>query len=126
MKKFTVAGFSVSEKGEHKMRFANHPNRVRVLHYAGHTDIQLYKLPRAMDKDKATAWLEAGSYKEVEQIAYAPRAEAAPKEATPKTKKVKTLTFEQALEQIPLREKGRFIKKAVREEMARELMAAQA
>lgn len=39
---------------------------------------------------------------------------------------VPRLTFEEALEQIPMREKGRFIAKAVREERARALMEQQA
>jgi hypothetical protein len=33
------------------------------------------------------------------------------------------LTFEEALAQVPMRDKGRFIKRDVREQMARELMA---
>ena len=39
---------------------------------------------------------------------------------------VPRLSFEEALAQIPMREKGRFIAKAVREERARALMEAQA
>lgn len=46
--------------------------------------------------------------------------------AAPAVIAVPRMTFEEALAQIPVREKGRFIAKAVREERARALMAEQA
>ena len=60
--------------------------------------------------------------------AAAPVAETAvvPEEVVAEAAVAAQLTFEEALAQVPLREKGRFIKREVREEMARKLMAGEA
>ena len=51
---------------------------------------------------------------------------AVPAEVVAEAAVAAQLTFEEALAQVPLREKGRFIKREVREEMARKLMAGEA
>ena len=56
-KTFTVAGVSTSDKGEDKIRFANDPMRIKVLDKNGHTNITLVKLPNAMSKEDAVAFL---------------------------------------------------------------------
>ena len=58
MKLFTVAGVS-QHNGRTQFRFANSMSRETVLARNGHTDIQLFELPRAMDKAEATEWLQA-------------------------------------------------------------------
>jgi DNA gyrase/topoisomerase IV subunit A len=105
-KTYGVAGYSTLN-GERKMRVAKDMKRAMVLERNGHKDIVLRELPYPMNKAQASEFLANGF------VAEAPA-------ATAQT----ALTFEQALAQVPVREKGRFIAKAVREQMARDLMAA--
>lgn len=136
MKTFTVAGHSVLN-GVKKIRFATNMDRVKVLMRNGHTDIELQELPHAMSKDAIRAFLGGAPAAVVAVIAVA---EPEVIEAGPDTvkwleegetpswqeeeSKVTYATIEDALAAVPLREKGRFIKKEVREQMARELMTA--
>ena len=56
---FTVAGTS-NRKGEVKVRFANDlVSRIKALHRAGHTDVNLIELPKAMTKLEALQYLQA-------------------------------------------------------------------
>ena len=105
-KTFGVAGYSTLN-GERKMRVAKDMKRAMVLERNGHKDIVLRELPYPMTKAQASEFLAHGF------VAEAPAATQAT-----------ALTFEAALAQVPLREKGRFISKERREQMARELMAA--
>ena len=136
MKTFTVAGHSTLN-GVKKIRFATNMDRVKVLMRNGHEDIELQELPHAMTKDAIRAFLGGTPAAVVAVIAVA---EPTVIEAGPDTvkwleegetpswqeeeAKVTYETLEQALAAVPLREKGRFIKKEVREQMARELMTA--
>jgi hypothetical protein len=55
---FTVAGTS-NRMGEVKVRFANDlVSRIKALHRAGHTDINLVQLPSAMTKLQALQYLQ--------------------------------------------------------------------
>lgn len=131
-KLYTHAGWSTLE-GERKMRAASSAKRVQVLKYCGHTDIDMHELPVPMN------WAEVQEYlinnklpASVQERAAAqvatPVAEEAvvPEEVVAEAAVAAQLTFEEALAQVPLREKGRFIKREVREEMARKLMAGEA
>ena len=59
-KTFTIAGVSTLGKIT-KQRFANGSlaGRTKVLARNGHTDIKLFELPKAMNKDEAKAFIEA-------------------------------------------------------------------
>ena len=59
-KTFTIAGVSTLGKVT-KQRFANGSlaGRTKVLERNGHTDIKLFELPSAMDKDAARAYIES-------------------------------------------------------------------
>ena len=103
-KTFMVAGYSTLN-GERKMRVAKDMKRALRLEREGHKDVVLRELPYPMTREQASEFLANG-------FVATPAAQTA------------TLTFEAALAQVPLREKGRFIAKARREEMARALMAA--
>lgn len=55
---FTVAGTS-NRQGEVKVRFANDlVSRIKALHRAGHTDVNLVELPKAMTKLEALQYLQ--------------------------------------------------------------------
>jgi hypothetical protein len=55
---FTVAGTS-NRQGEVKVRFANDlVSRIKALHRAGHTDVNLVELPKAMSKLEALQYLQ--------------------------------------------------------------------
>lgn len=54
---FKVAGVS-RFNGSVKVRFANDITRVKMLHKAGNTDIELIELPQAMDKPAVVAFLK--------------------------------------------------------------------
>jgi len=135
MKTFTVAGTSVLN-GVKKMRFATNMDRVKVLLRNGHEDIELQALPHAMTKDEIRAFLGGAPVVAVVVAAAEPEViEAGPDTVkwleegeTPSWQeeeaKVTYETLEEALAAVPMREKGRFIKKEVREQMARDLMAA--
>lgn len=132
MKTFTVAGHSVLN-GVKKIRFATNMDRVKVLMRNGHTDIELQELPHAMTKDAIRAFLGgtvvAVAVAEPEVIeAGEDTVKWLEEGETPswqeEESKVTYATIEEALAAVPLREKGRFIKREVREQMARELMTA--
>lgn len=143
MKKFTVAGHSTLD-GVRKTRFATTMDRVKVLMRNGHTDIELQELPTPMTKDEIRAFfgeeVKADKPKAVKAAA-APTVAAAetPEDAAPDTVKwleegeqptqeegaITYATFEEALAAVPLRsDKGHFIKKEVREQLARDMVAA--
>lgn len=100
-KTFNVAGYSTLN-GVRKMRFAKDLKRANVLVRNGHTDIELKVLPYPMTKEQAAEFLAQGWVSAAKQA----------------------LTFEAALALVPVRDKGRFVARAVREAQARELMAA--
>lgn len=55
---FTVAGTS-NRQGEVKVRFANDlVSRIKALHRAGHTDVNLIELPKPMTKLEALQYLQ--------------------------------------------------------------------
>ena len=55
---FTEAGTS-NRQGEVKVRFANDlVSRIKALHRAGHTDVNLVELPKAMTKLEALQYLQ--------------------------------------------------------------------
>ena len=100
-KTFLVAGYS-THNGVRKVRVAKNMQRAKVLERGGHKDIVLHELPFAMTKEQALDFLANGN-----TVA----------QATVKR------TFEEALASVALRnDKGHFIKREVREAMARELM----
>ena len=136
-KTFTVAGWSVL-KGVKKFRVANKlAERINILEKNGHTDIDLRALPHAMTKEDAKIFLEQGIVPNVPLAAVLAAAEdavaavladtavaeEAAEEETVDTAPITYATFEEALAAVPLRAKGRFIKKEVREQMAREMVA---
>jgi hypothetical protein len=114
-KLFNVVGFSTLA-GVRKMRVANGLSaRIAKLMRTGHTDIEMYEMPSAVDKQAALVWLAARvapisvfRLPQLLQLGYSTAKEA--------------MTLEQALATIPLREKGRFIAHAVRMERAEALM----
>ena len=57
-KLFTVAGYSTKD-GKTKARFATDMTRVKTLVKTGHTDIQLYDLPKPASKIEALEFLHA-------------------------------------------------------------------
>ena len=144
-KTFTVAGVSTLNT-QIKPRFANNMDRVKTLVRNGHTDIKLIELSKPMNKidsvrelltqttlfnsdetaamqawlDKATGTVTAPAAEPTREDDEALLAELAAK-TTPEPEP--KLTLEQAMAQVPQRNaKGHFIKRTVREEMARELM----
>jgi hypothetical protein len=140
MKKFTVAGHSILD-GVKKTRFATSMDRVKVLMRNGHTDIELQELPYAMTKDEIRAFFgeEAKAVKAVKVVAATQQVEDVAEDAAEDTVKwlekgeqpaqeedaVTYATFEEALAAVPLRsDKGHFIKKEVREALARDMVAA--
>ena len=145
MKTFTVAGHSVLN-GVRKTRFANDMLRVKILVDHGHTDVELQELPHAMTKDEIRAFFgeEAKPAKAKKAAkAAAPAVTVAavetPEDAAPDTVKwleegeqpaqeegaITYKTFEEALAAVPLRsDKGHFIKREVREALARDMVAA--
>ena len=55
---FTVAGTS-NRQGEVKVRFANDlVSRIKALHRAGHSDVNLVELPKPMTKLEALQYLQ--------------------------------------------------------------------
>ena len=55
-KTYTVVGTSVCN-GKMKVRWATDMMRIKVLQRTGHSDIELFETPEAMDKISATKWL---------------------------------------------------------------------
>jgi hypothetical protein len=61
---FKVAGTS-NHNGEIKVRFANDlVSRIKALHRAGHTDVNLIELPQPMTKLEAVQYLQTVGYTE--------------------------------------------------------------
>lgn len=93
MKTFTVAGVS-RLNGVLTARFTNDDNRMVVLVKNGHTDVQLVKLPTAMDKIDATSYLLKSNFAngdvEVETaLKLAPKSERVKRASVVKVKNVK-------------------------------------
>jgi hypothetical protein len=57
-KLFTVAGYSTKD-GKTKARFATDMTRIKTLVKTGHTDIQLYDLPKPVTKIEGLEFLHA-------------------------------------------------------------------
>lgn len=115
-KMFTVAGLSTLD-GVRKVRVANGlAARIAKLTRTGHTDINLFSLPRAMTKEEAVMWTVANIMNG--------SAETVVPEAVVEEIVLHAMTLEEALEQIPKREKGRFLARDVRIARAEALMAA--
>ena len=120
-KLYCLAGYS-THNGVRKLRLSNSDKR--AAHLAGPcggTDVVLNPLPYPMTRAQVEEFF-ANGFVAVEQQED-PVLEKLVDSLVESLMKPK-LTLEEALAQIPLREKGRFIAKGRREEMARELMAA--
>ncbi len=124
-KLYTHAGWSTLQ-GERKMRAASSAKRVQVLKYCGHTDIDMHELPVVMNWAEVQEYLINNKLPASVQERAAQVTAAVPEEVVAEAAVAAQLTFEEALAQVPMREKGRFIKREVREEMARKLMAGEA
>ena len=124
-KLYTHAGWSTLN-GERKMRAASSAKRVQVLKYCGHTDIDMHELPVVMNWAEVQEYLINNKLPASVQERAAQVTDAVPEEVVAEAAVAAQLTFEEALAQVPMREKGRFIKREVREEMARKLMAGEA
>jgi len=146
-KTFTVAGASMLN-GIAKLRFSNDMDtRMAMLIYTDHTEIQLVALPDAMSKDDAAAFLATHADMQTEVGIAAVAAymqKSAPKVAKPRKTKADvpaeptepteptladvptepTEPTEPTLADVPTRSNGKFIARAVREEMLAELVAA--
>jgi|GEM_PF-1593704 len=108
---FTVAGTS-NRNGEVKVRFANDlVSRIKALHRAKHTDVNLIELPRPMSKIEALQYLqtvgivegEAGfvvSTKLAEKSKVAKRGEVKVSAKSAKAPKVKAVTAEAIVEAV--------------------------
>jgi hypothetical protein len=57
MKTYTIAGISTHE-GKTKLRASNVKNYASVLKSLGHTNIQLFPLPREMSRDEAFVFVQ--------------------------------------------------------------------
>jgi len=57
-KLFTVTGYSTKD-GKTKVRFATDMTRIKTLVKTGHTDIQLYEMPKPASKVAALEFLAA-------------------------------------------------------------------
>jgi hypothetical protein len=144
MKLFTVGGHSILPCGTKKVRAANDMMRVKKLADNGHTEIFLEELPHPMTKEQIAErygfTVKAAKPKAVKAAAVV-EAEAVETEEDAAEDTVKWLekgeepavdedavtykTFEEALAAVPLRsDKGHFIKKEVREALARDMVAA--
>lgn len=135
-KTYTVAGISTLN-GKTKVRFANDVvARTKQLIAAGHEDVNLVELPEALSKADAALYLKdhidfSEDYEQLAVIDYLVRNKVI--ESTDTVSELETAADDvvdpsvipdEIWAQIPKRnDKGHFIKKEVREEMARELMA---
>jgi hypothetical protein len=109
-KTFGVSGYS-TRNGIRKVRFAKDMRRAKTLERTGHKDIVLYELPYPMTREQCVEFLVTGVAAPAAPLFVAP---AAP-----------VMTLEEALAQVPVRTpRGHFIKREVREQMARDLIAA--
>lgn len=106
-KTFGVSGYS-TRNGVRKMRFAKDMRRAKTLERTGHKDIVLYELPYPMTREQCAEFLATGVAAPAAAVVVAP-----------------VMTLEEALAQVPVRTpRGHFIKREVREQMARDLIAA--
>lgn len=80
-KLFTIAGTSVFN-GVRTYRFANGQVKVRVgvLNRNDHTEIQLFELPEAMEKDAAIQWLNSQGIDAVVPVTGRRKVELTPEE----------------------------------------------
>ena len=121
-KTFTVAGVSTLN-GTAKVRFSNDiEQRMFMLGYSGHTDITLVELSGELSKLEAAQEIQgrAEFAGDTEQAAIAAFIEKnTPRPAAPRGRPIKLPT----LADVPNRENGKFIAKAVREEMLEQLIA---
>jgi hypothetical protein len=119
---FTVAGVSTLN-GTAKVRFSNDiEQRMFMLSYSGHTDIALVELSGELSKLDAAIELQgrAEMQSEVQQAAIADYIEKnTPRPAAPRGRPIKLPT----LADVPTRANGKFIAKAVREQMLEQLIA---
>ena len=149
-KLFTIAGTG-ARNGKTRLRGGVDSNREAAMVKAGLTNIILVALPHAMTKLQACVFIlgmtEFATPAQQEAIqSYIDNKTPSTKTKTVEATVVTTeevdaanalvdaevaemkaemqLTFEEALAQVPTRDKGRFIKKEVREQMARDLMGA--
>ena len=139
-KMFKVGGYSTLPNGVKKVRAANDlADRVKKLSANGHTDIFLEELPVPMTKEQiaerygmthksaATKKVKAEPVAEVQQTETTAEADEGEdtvrwlKPGEQPTHSITFATFEEALAAVPLREKGRFLSKEVREQRAKEL-----
>ena len=151
-KLFTIAGTG-ARNGVTRIRGGVNADREAAMIKAGLVNIILVTLPHAMTKLEAAKHIVgmpefAGAAEQEAIQSYIDNQEPT---AKPKAKKAEVvvateeevdaanalvdaevaemkaemkMTFEEALAQVPMRDKGRFIKREVREQMARDLMAA--
>ena len=135
-KTYTVAGISTLN-GKTKVRFANDVvARTKQLIAAGHEDVNLVELPEALSKADAALYLKdhidfSEDHEQLTVIDYLVRNKVI--ESTDTISELETaeddavdpsVIPDEIWAQIPKRnDKGHFIKREVREEMARELMA---
>lgn len=121
-KLFNVVGFSTLG-GVRKTRVANGlAARIAKLLRTGHTDIELYEMPSAVDKQAALVWLAQREQVQVDKPSVFRLPQLLQLGYTDTAAKAE-MTLEQALATIPLREKGRFIAHTVRMERAQALIA---
>jgi len=134
-KTYTVAGISTLN-GKTKVRFANDVvARTKQLIAAGHEDVNLVELPEALSKADAALYLKdhidfSEDHEQLTVIDYLVRNKII--ESTDTISELETaeddavdpsVIPDEIWAQIPKRnDKGHFIKREVREEMARELM----
>lgn len=123
-KTFTVAGTS-NLNGRFNVRCTNESieRRTLVLQYYEHTDIQLIELPAAMTKLEAARHLQT-----LPEFANSDAAEAIARFVERNTPKVNTGRRGRplklpTLDDVPTRENGKFISRAVREQMLADLIA---
>lgn len=114
MNTFTVIGKSTIDN-KTKYRFTHDlVFRLKQLVKAGHTDVELVQLPYPMSKEQAIAYYTKPNtdavWADINKSLVAQYSNQKP-------------TFEMVLGTIPLRDHGKFIKKEVREQMAREKLA---
>ena len=126
VKTFKVAGYSTLN-GVRKVRLAKDMKRAMLLERNGHTDVILNELPSEMTKEQCMEWLSTASveFKEsvtVDDVEAVIEQPAEQEIAVAVEQETLGMTLEEALLQIPLREKGRFIAKDIRIARAQDLM----
>ena len=119
---FTIAGVSTLN-GIAKVRFSNHlEQRMAMLAYSGHIDITLVELSGELTKLEAAQELLGRDemQDDKQQAAIATFIEKnTPRQSAPRGRPFKLPT----LDDVPTRENGKFIAKAVREQMLEQMIA---